>query len=124
MCSLEWRDEACIISGRHQDWQSDSKKTVIELWCRSKSGHSILLLVNGFQPYIEISDPMTNSDSKSSKLSLDEVTNDSNVSGEPIELGNKLHNGQERPHWRINVKSRDYYSYNTLIKKLSNVSQS
>ena len=119
MCSLEWRDEACIISGRHQEWQSDSKKTVIELWCRSKSGHSILLLVNGFQPYIEISDPMTNSDSKSSKLSLDEVTNDSNVSGEPIELGNKLHNGQERPHWRINVKSRDYYSYNTLIKKLS-----
>jgi len=120
VCSLEWRDEACIISGVIKIGQSDSKKTVIELWCRSKSGHSILLLVNGFQPYIEISDPMTDSNSKSPKLSLDEITYDSKVLGEPIELGNKLHNGQEKPHWRVNVASRgfDYYS---LSKKLSKV---
>ena len=100
---MEWRDEACIISGSSRDWPHNSQKTSIELWCRSKSGHSILLLVNGFKPYIEISDPMTNSNSKSPNLSLDEVTYDSNVLGEPIELGNKLYNGQERPHWRVNT---------------------
>ena len=119
MCTLEWSEEACIISGNHRDWPHDSKKTVIELWCRSKSGHSILLLVNGVKPYIEISDPMTNSNSKFSNLSLHEVTDDDRVLGEPIELGNKLYNGQERPHWRINVISREYKQYNSLQKKLS-----
>jgi hypothetical protein len=115
---LEWSEEACIISGNHRDWPDDSKKTVIELWCRSKSGYSILLLVNGMKPYFEISDPMTNRNSKSPQLSLSEVANDSSVLGEPIELGNKLYNGQERPHWRINAVSRGY-AYNSLQKKLS-----
>ena len=119
MCTLEWREDACIISGSHLDWPNDSQKTVIELWCRSKLGHSILLLVNGLKPYIEISDPMTNSNSKYPTLSLDEVTNDSRVLGNPIELGNKLYNGQQRPHWRINVTSRNPKQYNTLQKKLS-----
>jgi hypothetical protein len=76
-------------------------------------------LVNGFKPYIEISDPMTNSNSKSPNLSLDEVTSDSRVLGEPIELGNKLYNGQKKPHWRIHVTSREYKVYNALQKKLS-----
>ena len=116
---MEWRDEACIISGSSRDWPHDAQKTSIELWCRSKSGHSILLLVNGFKPYIEISDPMTNSNSKSPNLSLDEVTSDSRVLGEPIELGNKLYNGQKKPHWRIHVTSREYKVYNALQKKLS-----
>ncbi|MBT7116711.1 MAG: hypothetical protein HN939_06310, partial [Euryarchaeota archaeon] len=116
---MEWREDACIISGSHLDWPNDSQKTVIELWCRSKLGHSILLLVNGLKPYIEISDPMTNSNSKYPTLSLDEVTNDSRVLGNPIELGNKLYNGQQRPHWRINVTSRNSKQYNTLQKKLS-----
>jgi DNA polymerase I len=62
---------------------------------------------------------MTNSNSKSPNLSLDEVTSDSRVLGEPIELGNKLYNGQKKPHWRIHVTSREYKVYNALQKKLS-----
>ena len=48
-----WEDELCIISADNRSW-GDSN-TVVELWCRSKNGHSALVLVNGMRPYIEIS---------------------------------------------------------------------
>ncbi len=115
--TLEWTEEACIISGENRAWFGDVGKTAIELWCRSKSGHSVLLLVNGLSPYIEISDPRTNSDSTYPSLSLDSVSNDSSVVGKPIALGNKLYEGKERPHWRINVA--DTLKVRNLRKSLS-----
>ncbi len=53
---MQWDEEVCIVSGDNRAWPDDPR-TVIELWCRSKAGHSALLLVNGLRPYVEISDP-------------------------------------------------------------------
>ncbi|MDG1542550.1 MAG: hypothetical protein P8Q32_01290, partial [Candidatus Thalassarchaeaceae archaeon] len=88
---MEWREDACIISGENRAWPGGVGKTAIELWCRSKSGYSVLLLVNGLNPYIEISDPGTDSNSQYPSLSLNSVSRDSRVVGEPIALGNKLY---------------------------------
>lgn len=117
MCTLEWREEACIISGENRAWPGGIGKTAIELWCRSKSGHSVLLLVNGLNPYIEISDPRTDSNSQNPILSLNSVSKDSRVVGEPIALGNKLYEGREKPHWKVNVT--DTMKVRDLRKALS-----
>jgi DNA polymerase I len=102
--TLEWSEEACIISGDNLALPGNVGKTAIELWGRSKSGHSVLLLVHGFNPYIEISDPGTNSKSTSPSLSLESVSEDWRVVGSPLPLGNKLYEGNERPHWRVFLK--------------------
>ena len=110
--TLEWKEEACIISGDNRALPGNVGKTAIELWCRSKSGHSVLLLVHGLNPYIEISDPKTNSNSTSPSLSLESISEDWRVVGPPLLLGNKLYKGEERPHWRVFVKDT------TIVRKL------
>ena len=119
MCTLEWREDACIISGDNRAWPGNVGKTAIELWCRSKSGHSVLLLVNGLNPYIEISDPQTDSNSKAPNLSLESVSDDWRVVGKPTSLGNKLFEGKEKPHWRVSVK--DTMSVSKLRSELSSI---
>ena len=104
MFTLEWTEEACIISGDNRALPGNVGKTAIELWCRSKSGHSVLLLVHGLNPYIEISDPKNDSNSISPSLSFESILADSRVVGSPLPLGNKLYQGEERPHWRVFVK--------------------
>ena len=111
---LEWSEEACIISGDNRPLPGNIGKTAIELWCRSKSGHSVLLLVHGLNPYLEISDPKTNSNSTSPSLSLESVSGDWRVVGSPLALGNKLYEGNLRPHWRVFVKDT------TIVRKLRN----
>ena len=110
--TLEWSEEACIISGDNRALPGNVGKTAIELWCRSKSGHSVLLLVHGLNPYLEISDPETNSDSISPVLSLESVSEDWRVIGSPLPIGNKLYEGKEKPHWRVFVKDT------TIVRKL------
>ena len=110
--TLEWSEEACIISGDNRALPGNVGKTAIELWCRSKSGHSVLLLVHGLNPYLEISDPKTNSDSISPILSLESVSEDWRVIGSPLPIGNKLYEGKEKPHWRVFVKDT------TIVRKL------
>ena len=101
---MEWREEACIISGDNRALPGNVGKTAIELWCRSKSGHSVLLLVHGLNPYIEISDPKTDNNSEGPSLSLESVSDDWRVIGKPLPLGNKLFEGKLRPHWRVFLK--------------------
>ncbi len=112
MFTLEWTEEACIISGDNRALPGNVGKTAIELWCRSKSGHSVLLLVHGLNPYIEISDPKNDSNSISPSLSFESILADSRVVGSPLPLGNKLYQGEERPHWRVFVKDT------TIVRKL------
>ena len=112
MFTLEWTEEACIISGDNRALPGNVGKTAIELWCRSKSGHSVLLLVHGLNPYIEISDPKNDSNSISPSLSFESILADSRVVGPPLPLGNKLYEGVERPHWRVFVKDT------TIVRKL------
>tara|TARA_B100000900_G_scaffold406820_1_gene418463 strand:- start:9026 stop:11686 length:2661 start_codon:yes stop_codon:yes gene_type:complete len=109
---MHWTEEACIISGDNRALSGKVGKTVIELWCRSKSGHSVLLLVHGLNPYIEISDPKTDSNSTSPFLSLESISDDWKVVDSPLFIGNKLYEGVERPHWRVFVKDT------TVVRKL------
>ena len=101
---LEWSEEACIISGDNRPVPGNVDRTTIELWCRAKSGHSVLLLVHGINPYIEISDPNSIHNSDNPTMSLDSVSEDSRVIGNPVPLGRKLYNGKDIPHWRVFVK--------------------
>ena len=69
-------------------------------------------MVHGLNPYLEISDPKTNSDSISPVLSLESVSEDWRVIGSPLPIGNKLYEGKEKPHWRVFVKDT------TIVRKL------
>ena len=102
-----WEDELCIVSGDNRAWQDgQNSNTVIELWCRSKFGHSVLLLVNGLRPYIEISDPKTDEINDSPSLTLSSVSANKDVQGEPEYIGMKLsQDGTIRPHYKVFLKN-------------------
>ena len=101
---MMWEEEMCIISGDNRSWQDDnSPKTVIELWCRAKSGHSVLVLVNGLRPYLEIFDPNTQSDSPMPTLSLDKVEQLKEVDGSLELVGEKLFEGEMKKFRRVFV---------------------
>ena len=101
---MEWSEEACIISGDNRPVPGNVGSTTIELWCRTKSGHSVLLLVHGINPYIEISDPSSIHNSGNPTIPLESVSEDSRVIGNPVPLGTKLYDGKDIPHWRVFVK--------------------
>ena len=100
---MQWDEEFCIVSGDNRAWP-DEPRTVIELWCRSKAGHSALLLVNGLRPYVEISDPTSDSSSGDPEF-LANATSVKGVQGDPEPSGMKLsQDGVVRPHYRIYVR--------------------
>ena len=116
---MQWEEDACIVSGDNRAWQYEGEsRTVIELWCRSKAGHSTLLLVNGLRPYVEISDTRTGEQSAKAPLPLDSVSAIREVQGEPEPIGNKLsQDGITRPHYRVYVK--DTTKVRSVRKSLS-----
>lgn len=84
---MQWNEDVCIVSGDNRAWQDGGEpKTVIELWCRSREGHSTLLLVNGLKPYIEISDPSMDEESSEPNLYLHKVGEHKDVRGDPVPL--------------------------------------
>ena len=101
---MRWNDDVCIVSGDNRAWQDgDNPRTAIELWCRSRSGHSVLVIVNGLRPYVEISDPSTDESSVETQLSIDRVSDIRDVRGNPEPTGMKLStmDGVVRPHYRV-----------------------
>ena len=99
---MSWDDEVCSVSGDNRAWQQgDQPRTVIELWCRSRAGHSTLLLVNGLRPYVEISDPKSDG-GKGDPEFLGNVSSTRDVQGEPEPTGMKLsQDGVTRHHYRV-----------------------
>ena len=116
---MVWEEEACIVSGDNRAWeQNGSSRTVIELWCRSKSGHSILALVNGLKPYVEISNPKSERQDYEANEILHAVSKVRGVEGNPELNGVKLsQDGVERPHYRVYVK--DTTKVRSVRKSLS-----
>ena len=51
---MRWDGELCIVSGSYQAVASTPPRTVVELWCRAREGHSVVLLVGGLSPFLEI----------------------------------------------------------------------
>mgnify|MGYP005684146363 FL=1 len=94
-----WEDELCIISTDNRSW-GDSN-TVVEMWCRSKNGHSVLVLVNGMQPYIEISPK--EGGREGSQTDIQDVLNLSTVT-EILPPVTKWTSRGEKPHWRVMVR--------------------
>ena len=104
---MQWCEEVCIVSGDNRAWEDEGDpKTVIELWCRSRDGHSVLLLVNGLKPYVEISDPSMDEDGNEPNLHLSKVAEHKDVRDEPVPSGSKLstRDGKIRKHYRVFVK--------------------
>ena len=54
---MQWEEEMCIVSGSYKSGEGKPHRTTIELWCRSRAGHSVTLLINGLRPYVVISLP-------------------------------------------------------------------
>ena len=100
---LQFEEEVCIVSGDNRAW-SEEPKTVVELWCRSKKGYSVLLLVNGLRPYVEISAPNSPDMQPDSEFLLS-VSSVKGVQGNPEPSGMKLcQDGVIRPHFRVYVR--------------------
>jgi len=102
---VRWEEDTCIVSGDNRAWQQgDEPRTVIELWCRSRAGHSTLLLVNGLRPYVEISDPKSDGSPEDPEF-LGNVSSVRDVQADPEPSGMKLsQDGVVRPHYRVFVK--------------------
>tara|TARA_B100000131_G_scaffold323238_1_gene380793 strand:- start:315 stop:2960 length:2646 start_codon:yes stop_codon:yes gene_type:complete len=115
---MQWEEKMCIVAGDNRAWKdSDGHKTAIELWCRSKAGHSTLLIVNGLRPFVEISDCRSREKTADSPLSLDLVSGMHEVE-DLEELGEKLsQDGVQRVHYRIYL--RDTRVVRSVRKRLS-----
>ena len=95
----QWSGRVCVVDTSYQIQKNGG--TIVELFARSKEGHSLTILVNGLRPYVVISAPDTPSasilEARLSKVRADErvVT-----VHEPRTLWSE--NG-ENPHWRVDV---------------------
>ena len=50
--------ECCVVQGSYRSRSGEEgPETIVELWCRAREGHSVLLLVHGMRPYLEIAVP-------------------------------------------------------------------
>ena len=112
---MRWEGEMCIVSGSYQAVESTPPRTTVELWCRARDGHSVVLLVEGLHPYLEISPtgrPGTAvgvSENLEFIRQMDEVIS----IGEPVEKWTEL---GVKPHWKVEVNQP--YRIRNLRKRL------
>ena len=99
---MQWEEEMCIVHGDNRSAGDKPPKTVVELWCRARSGHSVTLLVQGLRPYLVVAQPgrPQPADQAQSALeflgSMDEVV-------EITPLGDLWTDKGEKPHWKVEV---------------------
>ena len=100
---MRWEGEMCIVSGSYQAVASTPPRTTVELWCRAREGHSVVVLVQGLKPFLEIALPGKPRDAEAAALSLDLVREMSEVTGigEPVDKWTPL---GMKPHWRVDVE--------------------
>jgi len=99
--------DCAVVNARyHSSTKGDSPVTTIELWVRTRGGHSAVVLVDGLRPWVEISVPGICEDPNSLPADLahrlervlahDEVTRLHEPELKWTDLGVKL-------HWRVEV---------------------
>ena len=99
---MQWEEEMCIVHGDNRSAGDKPPKTVVELWCRARSGHSVTLLVQGLRPYLVVALPgrPQPADKAQSALeflgSMDEIV-------EITPLGDLWTDKGEKPHWKVEV---------------------
>ena len=101
---MRWKGEMCIVSGSYQSVDSKPPTTTVELWCRARAGHSVVLLVEGLRPFLEIALPGRPRDAVEAESGLEFVGEMEEVVsiGEPVEKWTPL---GMKPHWRVEVLS-------------------
>jgi len=99
---VRWKGEMCIVSGSYQSVDSKPPTTTVELWCRARAGHSVVLLVEGLRPFLEIALPGRPRDAVEAESGLEFVGEMEEVVsiGEPVEKWTPL---GMKPHWRVEV---------------------
>jgi len=98
--------ECCVVQGSYRSRSGeDGPETVVELWCRAREGHSVLLLVHGMRPYLEIAVPgrPTAELPEDIEQRLERVRQTNGVTRvhEPQEKWTEL---GTKPHWRVEIK--------------------
>ena len=95
--------ESCVVKGSYIMDSPSRNDTVIELWCRAKEGHSVLLLVTGMNPWLEISIPGRPSTNNEIENLLEQVSLIKGVT--------KIHDSVDKwtrmgikPHWKVDIK--------------------
>ena len=99
---MQWEEEMCIISGSYQSSEGKPHRTTVELWCRSRAGHSVTLLVNGLRPCVVIALPGKPRPASEADSALDYLRSmDWAVDVTPI--GDKWTPDGDKPHWKVEV---------------------
>ena len=99
---MQWEEEMCIVSGSYQSVDGRPQRTVVELWCRSRSGHSVTLLVEGLRPYMVVAQPGRPQPASQAESGLDFLRGMDEVV-EITPIGDKWTPVGEKPHWRVEV---------------------
>lgn len=109
--------EACVVNTSYMGRDGkNGPETVIELWCRAKEGHSVVVLVTGVRPWLEVSLPgrpqmPADIDSRlNSVASLKGVSKVKPVGEKWTALGYK-------PHWRVEVEQPWMVSSGPNVRK-------
>ena len=95
--------ECCVVQGSYIMDSPSRSDTLIELWCRAREGHSILLLVSGMHPFLEISLPGRPHKPENIESRLAAVKSIKGVTNihEPIDKWTDL---GIKPHWKVEIK--------------------
>jgi len=112
---MQWEEEMCIVSGNNRAVDGKPPKTVVELWCRTRSGHSVTLLVDGLRPYLVVAEPGSPRPASESAAGLDYLRDMDEVV-EITSVGDKWTRLGEKPHWKIEV--RQPYEIRRLRKRI------
>jgi len=99
---MQWEEEMCIISGDNRAVEGKPHRTTVELWCRTRTGHSVTLLVEGLRPYVVVALPGRPRPASEATSGLDFLKGmDEVVAITP--LGDKWTPLGDKPHWRVEV---------------------
>ncbi len=99
---MQWEEEMCIISGDNRAVEGKPHRTTVELWCRTRTGHSVTLLVEGLRPYMVVALPGRPRPAPEATSGLDFLKGmDEVVAITP--LGDKWTPLGDKPHWRVEV---------------------
>nr|AIF20242.1 DNA-directed DNA polymerase (DPA, polB1) [uncultured marine group II/III euryarchaeote KM3_88_H06] len=95
--------ESCVVQGSYIMDSASRSDTVIELWCRAREGHSVMLLVTGMHPFLEISLPGRPHTPEDIEARLATVKSVKGVTGlhEPVDKWTDL---GIKPHWKVEIK--------------------
>jgi len=95
--------QSCVVQASYIMDSPTRSDTVIELWCRAREGHSVLIIVSGMKPWFEISQPGRPNGNQDAQSLLKQVSSIKGVTKihEPVDKWSRL---GVKPHWKVEIK--------------------